>query len=175
MQIAVTGLSAGVLAILVVSPATGLAQEAAGTMMDKPGGEIVEFLPHDPGECAPDGIANGGYDLISYRTDGGPRLGSAEFAAEHGGFTYVFETDEHRRQFLDDPERYLPAYSGWCAVTLALGRLNCPDYTNFKIEDDRLLLFELTGFTNGQTLWNSAPGRFRGLADGNYTIVMEHE
>ena len=144
-------------------------------MEGKPTGEIAEFLPHNPAECASDGIGNGGYDLISYRTEGGPRFGSAEFPAEHGGLTYLFETAAHRDQFLDAPERYLPAYSGWCAVTLALGRLTCPDYTNFKIEDDRLLLFELTGFTNGQSLWNSDPGRFRDLADDNYGVVMDFE
>lgn len=155
--------------------AVATAQDAAAPMMSKPHGDIVDFLPHNPAECAPDGIGNGGYDLISYRKDGGPRFGSAEFPAEYGGLTYLFETEAHRDQFLEDPERYVPAYSGWCAVTLALGRLNCPDYTNFKIENDRLLLFELTGFTNGQTLWNSDPGRYRGLADGNYSVVMEFE
>ena len=41
-----------------------------------------------------------------------------------------------------------------------MGRLACPDYTNFKIEDGRLLLFELTGFTNGRTVWNSDPAGF---------------
>ena len=153
--------------------ATAMAQDPV--MMDKPGGAIEEFLPHNPAECAPDGVANGGYDLISYREEGGPRYGSAEFPAGHGGLTYLFETAENRDRFLADPERFLPAYSGWCAVTLALGRLTCPDYENFKIEDDRLLLFELTGFTNGQTLWNSNPGRYRGLADGNYSIVMDFE
>lgn len=156
-----------------VLPAPGYAQEPA--MMEKPSGEIVEFLPHNPGECAPDGIANGGYDLVSYRQEGGPRYGSGEFPAQHGGLTYLFETEENRQLFLADPARYLPAYSGWCAVTLSLGRLSCPDYTNFKIEDDRLLLFEQTGFTNGQTLWNSNPNRYRGLADDNYAIVMDFE
>ena len=160
---------------LALSALCGAATAQAPSMEGKPTGEIAEFLPHNPSECAPDGIGNGGYDLISYRKEGGPRFGSAEFPAEHGGLTYLFETEAHRDQFLDDPERYLPAYSGWCAVTLALGRLTCPDYTNFKIEDDRLLLFELTGFTNGQSLWNSDPGRFRGLADDNYGVVMDFE
>lgn len=151
------------------------AQEAAAPVMDKPGGDIEAFLPHDPAECVVDGIATGGYDLISYRHEGGPRFGSAEFPAEHEDLTYLFETEANRDRFLEDPERYVPAYSGWCAVTLALGRLTCPDYTNFKIEDERLLLFELTGFTNGRTLWNSDPGRYGGLADGNYSVVMEFE
>ncbi len=150
------------------------AQDGAATM-GKPGGDIVASLPHDPTECAPDGIAVGGYDLLSYRTEGGPRLGSAQFAADHGAFTYLFETAENRRRFEADPLSYLPAYGGWCATTLALGRLTCPDYTNFKLEDGELLLFELTGFTNGQTLWNADPGRYRGLADRNYDVVLSYE
>ncbi|HKJ16392.1 MAG TPA: YHS domain-containing (seleno)protein [Xanthomonadales bacterium] len=144
-------------------------------MMDKSGGNIVDFLPQNPAECAPDGIANGGYDLVSYRKEGGPKPGSSEFPADFGGMTYLFESEAHRDKFQADPERYLPAYSGWCAVTLALGRLICPDYTNFKIEDDQLLLFELTGFTNGQTLWDSDVGRFRGQANDNYSIVIDFE
>ena len=167
-------LLAAALAGFTVMPIAGAAQDAPA-MMDKPTGNIVDSLPHDPAECAPDGIAVGGYDLVSYRTDGGPRFGSADFPAEHGGLTYLFETEANRRQFREDPELYVPAYSGWCAVTLALGRLTCPDYTNFKIEDDRLLLFELTGFTNGQNLWNANPRHYRGLADDNYSIVLSHE
>ncbi len=62
---------------------------------------------------------------------------------------------------------YLPRYQGWCAATLSMGRLACPDYTNFKIEDGQLLLFELVGFTNGRSLWNSDPIGFRARADTN--------
>ncbi len=164
-----------VVAGIAAMAAPASAQESPEPMMEKPAGDIVEFLPHDPAECAVDGIANGGYDLVSYRQEDGPRFGSADFPAEHAGLTYLFETEANRAVFLADPERYVPAYSGWCAVTLSLGRLTCPDYTNFKIEDDRLLLFELTGFTNGQTLWNSDPAHYRGLADDNYSIVMDFE
>lgn len=166
-QVVVTGI-----AVLCLG-AGASAQEAV--MAPKPGGEISDFLPHNPGECAPEGIGVGGYDLLSYRSEGGPRFGSPEFSASHGDIEYLFETEENRRLFLDDPERFLPAYSGWCAVTLALGRLSCPDYDNFKIEDDRLLLFELTGFTNGQALWNTSPDRYRVQADDNYSVVMDHE
>lgn len=151
----------------------GAQQSVAPKLMGKP--EIMEHLPQDPASCAADGIAVGGYDLTSYQLAEGPRFGSAEFPAEFDGLTYLFETEQNRATFLREPDRFLPAYSGWCAVTLALGRLSCPDYDNFKIEDGRLLLFELTGFTNGQTLWNSQPTHYRGLADDNYAIVMEHE
>lgn len=163
--------------VLLCLGALATAQELAEgpEMAPKPRGDITRFLPHNPRECAPEGIGVGGYDLLSYRSDNGPRFGSPEFSASHHDMEYLFESEENRQLFLDDPERYLPAYSGWCAVTLALGRLSCPDFDNFKIENDRLLLFELTGFTNGQALWNTAPDRYRDLADGNYSVVMDHE
>ena len=122
----------------------------------------------DEGMCAPEGIAVGGYDLVSYREPAGPIPGSEAFSATYEGETYLFAASANRDRFLADPERYLPAYSGFCAITLALGRVTCPDYTNFKIEGGRLLLFETTGFTNGRVVWDTDPPAFRKQADDNF-------
>ena len=121
----------------------------------------------DNHRCAPDGIGVGGYDLVSYHTDEGPRPGVAEFEVTYNGLRYRFLSAAHRDRFLAAPDDYLPHYRGWCAATLSMGRLSCPDFTNFKVEDGDLLLFELAGFTNGRTLWNSDPSGFRRRADAN--------
>lgn len=123
--------------------------------------------------CSPDGVAVGGYDLVSYRQDDGPLRGIEDNSATHNGITYLFTSQGNVDLFLQDTDRYLPAYSGFCAITLALGRVTCPDYSNFKIEDDRLLLFEVTGFTNGRTLWNSDATTFRQQADANFERLTE--
>jgi hypothetical protein len=117
--------------------------------------------------CSPDGLAVGGYDLVSYRQPDGPTPGVERFEVEHDGLRYRFATAANRDRFLAQPRSYLPRYRGWCAATLAMGRLSCPDYTNFKIENGDLLLFELAGFTNGRTLWDSDPLDFRQRADAN--------
>ena len=132
-------------------------------------------LEHGPDleMCSPDGLAVGGYDVLSYRDAGGPVPGDPEISAEFDGQRYLFATPANRDRFLQDPERYVPAYSGFCAITLSFGRVTCPDYRNFKIEDDRLLLFEVTGFTNGRTLWNSDSTTFRERADLNYERLLE--
>ncbi len=123
--------------------------------------------------CNPEGVALGGYDVVSYREDGGPLPGDQQFSLEHEGATYLFASQVNLERFVKDPKKYLPGYSGFCAITLALGRVTCPDYTNFKIENDQLLLFEVTGFTNGRTLWNSdAPG-YRQQADHNYLQILK--
>ena len=124
-------------------------------------------------DCAPDGIAVGGFDLVSYHQGATPRPGKAEFAIVSDDLTYLFSSSENQAIFRNDMGKYLPVYNGWCATTLAMGRLACPDYTNFKIEDGRLLLFELAGFTNGRSLWNSDPVGFRVRADTNFEALVQ--
>ncbi|MEM8561884.1 MAG: YHS domain-containing (seleno)protein [Pseudomonadota bacterium] len=120
-----------------------------------------------PHPCSVDGVAIGGYDLVSYHQSGGPQMGLADIDVQYDHQTYLFANADNRALFLSNPSQYLPRYQGWCAATLSMGRLACPDYTNFKIEDGQLLLFELVGFTNGRTLWNSDPLGFRTRADAN--------
>ena len=140
-------------------------------MMEKrqAGQSLAEPIPHNL--CQPDGVAIGGYDIVSYRQDNGPKMGSDQFLVTHNGLKYWFVDDANRATFLDAPDRFIPAYDGFCAITLALGRVTCPHYENFKIENDRLLLFEVTGFTNGRTLWNSNPDDFRDKADKNFSQI----
>ena len=125
--------------------------------------------------CRPDGIAVGGFDLISYREPDGPAAGDPAISATYDGARYLFVSEENREAFVADPEHYLPSYGGFCAITLALGRVTCPDYTNFQLEGDRLLLFEVTGFTNGRTLWNSDADGFREKADANFGVLTTAE
>lgn len=123
-------------------------------------------------KCAKDGVAVGGYDLVSYRDADGPRLGRAEFSVEYGGGIYLFASAGNREKFLADPIQYLPHYGGWCAISMALGQKVCPNASNFKIEEGDLLLFRLTAFTNGRSLWNTDPAKYRQQADVNYQRFM---
>ena len=164
------GTLSSTLIILLVSVGA-LAQDEPAPMMQKGQSGIALGSPIDWAMCAPDGIALGGFDVVSYRQPNGPVRGAAEFAITYEGTSYLFASQENRDTFQVAPQRYLPAYAGFCAITLALERVTCPDYTNFQIEGDRLLLFEVTGFTNGRTLWNSDPGSFREKADSNFEVL----
>jgi len=144
-------------------------------MMDKGQAGIPLGSPFDWKMCAMDGVSTGGFDLISYRHPGGPVPGTPEFSTEFNGSTYLFANQSNLDAFREDPERYLPAYEGFCAITLALGRVTCPEFSNFKIEDDRLLLFEITGFTNGRSLWDTNPEDFRNKADANFDILNNQQ
>jgi hypothetical protein len=143
------------------------------------------MLKHDTGgsldhttdilSCSSEGIALGGYDVVSYRQESGPILGENQHSVEHDDEIYLFFSAENRTLFLQEPDRYLPAYSGFCAITMALGKVTCPNFTNFKIEDGRLLLFEVAGFTNGRTIWDSNPITYRKQADINFEVLSNHK
>ncbi|MBX9606668.1 MAG: hypothetical protein K2Y51_10625 [Gammaproteobacteria bacterium] len=118
-------------------------------------------------------VALGGYDVVSYRTASGPVLGTTAITTVYAAHEYRFITEENRTQFLGNPGRYLPRYDGWCATSLSMGRLVVPDYTNFKLEDGSLLLFEHDGFTNGHTLWDTDPKGFRARADQHAVDLLK--
>lgn len=124
-------------------------------------------LDRDIQRCLKGGPGLGGFDPVSYRTNL-PELGSSEFAHSHRGVTYHFASEANRDHFAADPSPYLPRYGGWCAMSLALGSFSCPDYSNFKLEDGQLFLFETTVFTNGRILWDRDPAGNRARADGHW-------
>lgn len=121
--------------------------------------------------CAPDGLAVDGYDLVSYYVADKPLAGDEAIYAEHLGLTYRFATTKNRAAFIADPGKYLPSYRGWCSTNLSMGRLACPDYTNYKLEEGKLLFFERVGFTNGLDIWNSDPLRHRRQANQNFALL----
>ena len=111
---------------------------------------------HDHSICAPNGIAVGGYDVVSY-FDSGPLMGTSTFTHEYNDLTYQFANETNLQKFIQSPEAFLPKYRGWCSATLSMGRLACPDFANYKIENGALLLFERIGFSNGLDMWNADP------------------
>lgn len=143
--------------------------------MDKANAGMEVSDQIDLGMCLENGTAVGGYDLVSYHQEGGPVPGIEEFAADHAGSRYLFSSQTNLDTFVATPDIYVPAYSGFCAITLALGRVTCPEYTNFKIENHQLLLFEVTGFTNGRTVWNSDAASYRQQADTNYGRLIDSQ
>lgn len=64
---------------------------------------------------APAPLALRGYDTVSYFTDGKPQLGTVQHAVSHNGAIYWFASDEHKKMFEAEPDRYLPQYGGFCA------------------------------------------------------------
>ena len=84
--------------------------------------------------------AVGGYDLVSYHQETGPVRGSGYQTAQYEGVTYLFANEENKTTFEADPEKYLPAYNGFCAYGVALGKKFNTDPTVYEIVDGVLYL-----------------------------------
>ncbi len=81
-----------------------------------------------------------GYDPVAYFTDGKPVKGSGYHVAEYMGVTYVFASKEHKNTFEDDPAKYVPAYGGYCAYGVAVGKKFVSDPEAWKIVQGKLYL-----------------------------------
>lgn len=66
------------------------------------------------------GWALKGFDPVGY-FEGWAQKGKDQFALTHKGVRYRFSSDEHLREFRDDPEKYEPACGGWCAFAMLRG------------------------------------------------------
>jgi len=56
------------------------------------------------------------------------------------GIAYIFATTENKKAFAANPEKYLPAYGGYCAYGVASGHKVISDPLAWKIVDERLYL-----------------------------------
>ncbi|WP_342348956.1 YHS domain-containing (seleno)protein [uncultured Nitrospira sp.] len=81
-----------------------------------------------------------GYDPVAYFMDGKPMRGSGYHVAEHEGVTYAFGTKEHKEMFEANPGKYVPAYGGYCAYGVAVGKKFVSDPEAWEIVQGKLYL-----------------------------------
>jgi YHS domain-containing protein len=67
--------------------------------------------------------------------------GSAEFAHVHEGVAYYFNTRANLRTFRRNPDAYIPAYGGFCALGVALGKKLDGDPRFSAVRDGQLYVF----------------------------------
>jgi hypothetical protein len=85
-------------------------------------------------------LALQGYDPVAFFTDGGPREGLETITAHRGKYVYRFATEEHRALFEANPEKYEPAFGGFCAYGVSRGNLAPVEIETWQIQHGRLIL-----------------------------------
>ncbi len=104
-----------------------------------------------------------GYDLISYFKDNKAVKGQDKYVAEHRGGIFRFSSKKNLNTFLENPEKNLPQYGGWCALGMSIEGVRDgytadkypADPENFKIIDDKLYLFYKTLDYDALQKWNN--------------------
>jgi YHS domain-containing protein len=68
------------------------------------------------------GVLLHGYDVMGYFYKNKALPGSDRFSYKWGGATYWFSSAKYRSWFKSDPDRWVPSYGGWCAMSLTRGK-----------------------------------------------------
>ena len=81
-----------------------------------------------------------GYDLVSYHTEKRPLKGNGHFVSEYKGITYQFVNKANQKKFAKNPEKYLPAYGGYCAYGVAVKKKFLGDPEVWRVVNGTLYL-----------------------------------
>jgi len=111
-----------------------------------------------------------GYDPVAYFTDGKPVRGSGYHTTVVDGVTYAFATAEHQKMFEANPQKYLPAYGGYCAYGVAVGKKFVADPEVWKIVEGKLYLNLDKGI---QQKWQKDIPGFIKKGDSNWVTMKD--
>ena len=117
-----------------------------------------------------------GYDPVSYFPDGGgtPQKGNIKIAETVDGVTYRFASEEHHQLFKASPQKYLPAFGGWCAWAAgAIDKRVDVDPTSFDLRHGRLFVFYKDGELDARDLWLKDPEGLLVKADANWPTLSQ--
>lgn len=74
-----------------------------------------------------------GHDAVAYHTEGKAIVGKAQYTVSHNNAIYRFSSSANRDKFRANPEKYAPAYGGYCAYGLSLGKKFSVDGKAFEV------------------------------------------
>ncbi len=113
-----------------------------------------------------------GYDPVSY-FDNKPEEGKSNISYSYKGIVYLFANQNNLNKFKTSPEKYEPAYGGWCAYAMGeTGEKVKIDPETFKVVDGKLYLFY--NFWGNNTLkdWNKNEKNLKAKADQNWKKIV---
>lgn len=113
-----------------------------------------------------------GYDLVSYHQISGPVRGNGNHTAFFDGISYIFATDANKKAFQADPKKYLPAYGGYCAYGVSVGKKIISDPLAWKIVNGTLYL----NLNNQiQEIWSKDINGYIKKADDEWPKIMNKD
>ncbi len=118
-------------------------------------------------------LAIDGYDPVSY-FDGTPTEGEEGKKVTHKGIIYQFISQANLNKFKANPDRYEPAYGGWCAYAMGeTGEKVKVDPETYKILEGKLYLFYNFWGNNTLTDWNRSDKKLKTSADNSWTKIVQ--
>ncbi len=120
------------------------------------------------------GVALEGYCPVAYFAVDKAVRGKPEFASTYNDVTYYFVSADAKKAFDRIPEKYIPAFGGWCAFGMAVQDKFPVDPTNFKIVNGRLMVFLKNKNVDARALWNDgSTSELTTKADAHWSKVSK--
>jgi len=117
-------------------------------------------------------VALEGYDPVSY-FDGKPVEGKSELKTDYKGIVYTFSSAVNLNKFKFSPEKYEPAYGGWCAYAMGESGVKVKiDPETYKIIDGKLYLFYNFWTNNTLKDWNKNEKALKSRGDQNWKQII---
>ena len=110
-----------------------------------------------------------GYCPVCYVSAGKAVKGTEEFKSEHNGDTYYFVHAEAKAAFDKEPTKFLPAYEGFCAYGISLGKEIESDPTQFTVIDG---VIYLSATAKIKARFETRSSRFIAKANRQWKIIM---
>ena len=122
------------------------------------------------------GLALGGYDVVSYHKNNKAMKGSAANMVKINKATYYFASKANAKAFKANPKKYTPQCEGYCAWGVAEkdSKFSINPET-FKIVDNKLYLF-FNGDFNGQQvntldIWNKDEAKYLEVIEKKWAAI----
>lgn len=138
---------------------------------------VVKAQADEPGRRrnfnTENGVALREFDAVSYFNSSRPLKGNSKLYHNYKGITYYFVNEDNLQEFKKNPDKYEPAYGGWCAYTVASnGERVKVNPVTYKIVNGKLHLFYNYNSDNRLTKWNKEEKKLIPAANRNWVARM---
>lgn len=114
-------------------------------------------------------VALQGYDPVSYFTGDAPVKGDKSYQVVYKNADWYFSSKANQNAFNNDPERYTPQFGGYCAFSVAQGKIVKGDATLWAMVNDKLYI----NFNKGiHRLWLKRPQTLIEKAHGQWPTIL---
>ncbi len=114
-----------------------------------------------------------GYDPVSYLSVKKATEGKKEIKQSFEGVTYLFSSEENKAAFNKEPQKYIPAYGGWCAYAMAEGDKVDINPETFKIIDGKTYLYYNGVWGNTLKKWDKDEANLKKNADKEWVKLIK--